>query len=301
MNALTATEPARPALRYHGGKWMLAPWIIGHFPPHRVYIEPYGGAASVLLRKDRAYAEVYGDLDDQVVTFFEVLRDRPEDLERALRLTPYARAEFDRAYEHTSDPLEQSRRLVIRSHMGFGSDGACGRLKTGFRADSNKSGSTPARDWARLPDSLPGMAARLQGVVLERRPALELMQKHDQSDALIYVDPPYILDTRKRKGRTKSTLGDGSEFSGAYRHEMTDNDHEEMLEALKSLKGGVVLSGYPHPLYDNRLEGWNRVQRRALADGAKERTEVLWISPRVEEMKRSSAPILNWIDEGRCA
>lgn len=64
----------RPALRYHGGKFRLAPWLLQFFPPHGCYVEPFGGAAGVLLRKPRVYAEVYNDLDGDIVNFFRVLR-----------------------------------------------------------------------------------------------------------------------------------------------------------------------------------------------------------------------------------
>ena len=113
--------PSRPILRYHGGKWILAPWIISHFPPHRVYVEPFGGAASVLLRKPRSYAEVYNDLDREIVSLFRVARERGEELRRALELTPFARQEYLEAWHPSDDPLEQARRTVIRAYMGFAS------------------------------------------------------------------------------------------------------------------------------------------------------------------------------------
>ena len=98
-------------LNYHGSKYSLAPWILRHLPPHRVYVEPFGGGASVLLRKRRSYAEVYNDLDGEIVNFFRVLRDPAlrADLINACRLTPYARDEFDQAYEPTDDSLERAR------------------------------------------------------------------------------------------------------------------------------------------------------------------------------------------------
>ncbi len=268
------TAPPRPILRWHGGKWLLAPWIISHFPPHRCYVEPYGGAWSVGFRKPRAEAEVWNDLDDELVNLFAVMRDPAQGaaLVDALRLTPFARREFFAAYEMSADSVERARRLIIRSFMGHGSDGASGQYRTGFRANSNRSGSTPAVDWVNLPDSLNLAIARAMGVVLESRPALQVMRSHDDVDTLHFVDPPYLKETRARANRR-------ADNGGVYRHELSDVDHAELLQALRDLRGMVILCGYPSALYDDALADWRRIERPALADGALPRTEVLWINP----------------------
>ncbi len=264
------TAVARPVLRWHGGKWLLAPWIIAHFPAHRIYVEPFGGAASVLLRKDRAYAEVYNDLDDDVVNLFNVLRsDRAEEMIDAIRLTPFARAEFDAAYVASDDVFERARQLLIRSFAGYGSDGHNGARPTGFRANSSRSGTTPAHDWAHYPDAMRAIVDRLRGVVIERRPAIDVMAAHDSPESLHYVDPPYLWETR-------STAKNSSRKN--YRHEMNDEQHRELLAFLPTLSGAVVLSGYPSLIYDTALAGWHRVERAALADGARPRVEVLWLN-----------------------
>lgn len=268
----------RPVLRWHGGKWLLAPWIIQHFPPHRVYTEPFGGAASVLLRKPRAYAEIYNDLDGDVVNLFRVLRsDRSGDLVRALEMTPFSRAEFEGSYEVSEDPVEEARRLVVRSFMGFGSDGFNRATRTGFRASSNRSGTTPARDWVNYPTSLRAVIERFQGVVVERRGAMDIARQHDQPDTLHYLDPPYMPETRSAKSRKSG------ERYHCYAHEMTSDDHQSFLLAVRDLVGSVVLSGYPSAMYDDALAGWRRVSCSALADGAKKRTEVLWLNPHAVE------------------
>lgn len=252
----------RPILRWHGGKFRLAPWIISHFPEHRVYIEPFGGAGSVLLLKSRAYCEVYNDIDEQLFNLFQVLRGRTDELIECLTFTPFSRREFETAHLRHPDPLENARRLIIRSFMGFGADSASNPDRsTGFRGDSNRSGTTPAMDWVNYVDHVRWFAERFRGVVIECRDAFEIMRKFDGPEALFYVDPPYHFDTRKRVG--------------AYKHEFSD--HGVLLETLRSLKGAVVLSGYPHPLYESALSDWKRVERKALADGAQKRVEVLWI------------------------
>jgi len=285
----------RPVIRYHGGKKLLAPWIVSHFPAHRIYVEPYCGAASVLLHKPRAYSEVINDLDSDVVNLFRVLQSPKgaEELERLLRVTPYAREEFKLAYEKTTEPIEQARRTIIRAFMGFASaaatyeSGAGARIPTGFRnstknnrhcvgpestptgfrANSNRSGTTPAHDWVNYSPSIPFFTERMQGVVIENRDAVEIIRQHDFEQALHYVDPPYPQSTRDNK------LLD-------YRHEMTDDQHRELAAVLHKCAGMVVLSGYPCDLYDAELyPDWQRVTKSALADGARKRVEVLWLNP----------------------
>jgi DNA adenine methylase len=262
-----ATAPSRPVLRWHGGKWLLSRKILPFFPPHRIYTESFGGAASILLRKPRSYAEIYNDLDGDVVNLFRVLQDPVSGarLQELLRITPFAREEFKLAYADTQDPVERARRLIIRSFMGFGSN-ACNRMTTtGFRANSNRSGTTPAYDWSNYPECLGAIIERFRGVVVECRPAVEVLKQHDQPDALHYVDPPYLHSTR-RQGQQKN-----------YRYEMSEADHIALAEVLKTLQGQVILSGYPSELYDNLYAGWGRHEINAFADGARPRTEVLWI------------------------
>jgi len=155
----------RPLLRWHGGKWRLAPWVIQHFPPHGIYVEPFGGAASVLLRKLRARAEVWNDLDGTLVNLFRVLRsERAGELIRALALTPFAREEYEDASEVAGDPVEEARRLVVRSFMGHGSDSSNRAVSSGFRKSTTRHGSIPAEDWANHPPALRAIVERLRGV-----------------------------------------------------------------------------------------------------------------------------------------
>lgn len=278
MSAVSA-----PALRYHGAKFRIAPWLIGHFPEHRCYVEPYGGAAGVLLRKSRSYAEVYNDLDGCIVNFFRVLRDDAKALIRAVALTPYAREEFDLAWVPATDPIERARRLVVRAQMGFGSAGAS-RNCTGFRADTKREWSTAQHVWRRYPDALAAIADRLQGVLIEQRPALDVMRYHDSPQTLHYVDPPYVHSTRRMGGGAK-----------VYRHEMSDADHAELIDCIQGLSGMVLLSGYDSDLYRAELKGWAMHQVRARISagrGTGHRVECLWVSPRCGRSRDLFAPMI---------
>lgn len=263
------SAPRRPIVRYHGGKWKLADWIIGHFPKHKVYVEPFGGGASVLLKKPRSYAEIYNDLDGEISNVFQMMRDRGEELKRAIELTPFSRMEFMKSYEPTDDPLEWARRTIARSFMGFGSAAVCGE-STGFRSNSNRLGTTPAQDWRNYPMHIPSFIERLMGVVIETKDAVGVMLKHDGEETLHYVDPPYVHSTRHK--RISSRRG------GVYKYEMDDSEHRRLAEVLNSLRGTVILSGYRCDLYDEIYGDWERVDKNTHADGARDRVESLYLS-----------------------
>lgn len=275
--------PDRPVLRWHGGKWRLAPWIISHFPAHRVYVEPFGGAGSVLLRKPRCYGEVWNDLDAELVNLFCVLRD-PEASRRLIdlvRLTPWARDESRAAYEPAFDTVERARRLVARSFMGFGSDGTRVSATTGFRSNSNRSGTTPAHDWANYPPALAAIVERVIGVVIENRDALACMAAHDGPTTLHYVDPPYLPETRQMDHRDHG-----------YNRELSAEDHHRLLPELRRLTGMVIVSGYASSTYDAALAGWERREISTYADGARPRVECLWLNPATSAALERAMPSL---------
>lgn len=263
-------KPTRPVLRYHGGKWKLAPWVLTHFPAHKAYVEPFGGAASVLLRKPRVPTEVWNDLDGELVHLFTVLRDpaNADLLARACALTPFARSEFDLSYEPTENAIERARRFIVRSFFGYGSKACISKAKNGFRCLRTGENS-PAVDWCTYPQALQTVARRMLGVVIEAKPALDVIRRFDRADTLFYVDPPYVHGMRNME-------------QGAYRHEMTDAEHRELAASLQEIKGMAVVSGYRCALYDELYAGWRRVDCRAYADKASPRIESLWISPRAQ-------------------
>lgn len=262
-----------PVMRYFGGKFRIADWVASFFPPHRCYVEPFGGAASVLMTKPRSYAEVYNDLDKDIVNVFEVLRD-PEQSERLVemcRLTPFARDEFELSYEPSDDPVEQARRTLFRAQSAFGSSGTA-KSRTGFRSDSRREWQLSSHVWERYPANIASFCQRLSGVIVENRPALKIIDQHDGTDVLFYVDPPYMHETRVMR-------------NSRYQHELSEDEHIELLQALNQVKGMVVLSGYPSPVYEKHLEGWQLHTREARASGHRgtvKRTEAVWLNPAAE-------------------
>jgi len=263
-------NPKRPLLPYFGGKWLLAPWIISHFPPHQAYIEPFAGAASVLLRKPRVKVEVTNDLDREVYNLFRMLRDRGDELKRLLELTPYSRSEFELSYKPARSNIEKARRLIVKCHLGFSSSGnGKAAQRTGFATNDKSNSGSGAYTWVNWQKHIDSIIERLRGVVIECRPGIDIIMHQKRHDALYYCDPPYVHSTRR---------------SGSYSYEMTEEDHAELAEALNSVEAMVVLSGYRSELYDRLYPGWHRSDTKAFAAGARggrtERTECLWLNQR---------------------
>lgn len=256
----------KPPVPYFGSKQTLAPWIVSMLPPHEHYVEPFAGSLAVLLAKPPSRMETVNDLDHSLVTFWRVLRNRPEELARACALTPHSRAEYENALirlDAETDDLERARLVWVLLHQGRA------RRLDGY--DGWKHAAAQRRVPAVIGNALDRIApaaARLHAVTLECAPALDVISEYGaRPEVLLYLDPPYLEDTRHPAAR--------------YGHEMRDPEgHRELARALHGCAAAVVLSGYPSPLYDGLYGGWDRVQCPAATGngrpGARARTEVLW-------------------------
>ncbi|MGI5144812.1 DNA adenine methylase [Plantactinospora sp. CA-294935] len=280
-------------MRYYGGKGRLAGRIVEMLPPHRLYVEPFAGSAAVLFAKQPAQFEIINDLAGDVVTFFRVLRDRPRDLITAIERTPYARAEFQHCQEHADQPaneVEQARRWWVRQMQGFNAVPIqTRRARVGWSL-SNASNNPATRVTGYLA-RMGAAAERLRRVQIEQRRAVEVVAQHGRADdALLYVDPPYLPETRNDRG--------------AYQEEMTSDDHRSLAEALHALRAMVILSGYASPLYDELYADWTRIDvgisrptsNRAGRQGAVG-TETLWLNRAFDETSAGTRSF----DETLCA
>jgi DNA adenine methylase len=264
----------RPALRYHGSKFRKAPWIMGFFPEHDLYVETHGGGGAVLLLKKPSAAECYNDLDDSIVNIFRVLRDPVEaaELQWRVELTLFSRKEFDWSYLPAVDAIDSAHKLIVRSFMGHGSDSATRSCRTGFRCKVSCTGrGLPSIEWASWSKSIPAFTARLKRVAIECRRAEEVIVRMDSPSTLFYVDPPYVHSSR-------SSLKGCSNGMHGYRYEMSDENHIALAEILHAVKGFVVLSGYASDLYERLYGTWYRFESAAMADGARKRIEVVWLN-----------------------
>lgn len=265
---------AHPLIRYHGGKFRLATWIISFFPNHQMYVEPFGGGASVLLSKRPSETEIYNDLDLDVVNLFRILRNKTKrtELIEMLELTPFSKIEFLEAYQDTDCDIEKARRLIVRAQMGFGSAGAT-KGRTGFRGTGGRTKPYESNLWTKFPERISQAATRLKNVYIENDCALKIISQYDTPETLFFIDPPYLCSTRD--SGTK-----------AYRHDLSDDQHLELLKLLNSVKGKVILSGYQSDIYDSELVGWSKASKTAQAQGKRggvNREEILWINPAAQQ------------------
>lgn len=266
---------ARTVLKYPGAKWAVADWIISLMPPHKSYVEPFFGSGAVFFRKPPSRIETINDLDGEIVNLYTVIREQPEELARAVGMTPYSREEYERAWERLADreyedcpvgDVEWARVTLVKYWMTHGS---CNRYKSGWKNDrAGREYAYALRYWNQLPEWIMASVARLKEAQIEHLPAVEVIRRFRAPDVLVYADPPYVLSTRKQR---------------MYRVEMdTDAGHVELLEALKDHPGPVILSGYDNELYNDLLTGWDKRQRPSRCEMGGKRVETLWVNFEVQ-------------------
>ena len=181
-------EIVKTVLKYPGAKNRIAPWICGFIPEHSVYLEPYFGSGGVFFNKTPARIETLNDLDGNVVNYFRVLRDHPEELATAISLTPFARDEYFEAFEGSDNDIEKARKFAVRCWQGFG----CSNLyKNGFRSSQQSISPQCTKEWREVPERLIEASKRLLNAQIENLPGTEVIRRYNTPDVFIYADPPY--------------------------------------------------------------------------------------------------------------
>lgn len=260
-----------PPFQWPGAKWRIAPWVASFLPERPCYVEPFCGSAAVFFQMPwRPRVAVLNDLNGDIVNFYRVLREQPEQLCLALELTPYAREEYLLSRKDDDDPLERARRFCTFTWLANGL--RFNRKSTGWRITHD---SSPIAAWQRVPDRVWLVAERLRTAFIEHCPALDLLARYRSSDTTIYLDPPYV----------KSTI------SGSYYpHEMTDDDHRALLDAADQHPGPVIISGYYSDLYAARLAHWDVFTTTTQVSSGDQRTEYIWINQAAKISQQTRIP-----------
>lgn len=259
-----------PPFGYLGSKSTIAPAIVAAMSPHSGYVEPYAGSLAVLLAKAASPMEVVNDLDSRIMTFWSVLRDRPDELLYLAETTPPSRETYRHAA--TTEPTDDlSIAWTVWTRLTQGRSRSLRYDGSGWRGKYYGSkGDNIARDLDKFRSRLLPAAERIRSVQLECRPALDVIADYGQyPQNLLYVDPPYLGSTRS---------------AGEYAlDQQSDDEHRALARALHDCAAAVLLSGYPSELYDDLYPDWHRIDIGAMTNngGADlSRTECLWSNRR---------------------
>lgn len=249
-------------LIWFGGKGKVAKYIIQQMTDHKVYVEPFGGAAHVISQKPRVSHEVYNDIDGVLVNFMLQARDNTSELIDAVSSLPYSRSLYEqwKREELPTDPLEQAVRFFYLNRCGISKGNVDAIPKTGWR-HSTKSNQNPAKGYLAAAERIAAFAKRMMGVQIECGDYLEIIKKYDSEETFFYVDPPYI--------------GNEKYYAGGF----DQADHEALAETLNGIKGKALVSYYADPLLDDLYAGWTKstfsATRQVVGDRKSERTEEL--------------------------
>lgn len=249
-------------LKYPGSKWSIADWIISHFPTHKVYVEPFFGSGAVFFSKPYTGLETINDINGEIVNLFKICRENGKELAAAVELTPYSRQEFyESVNSDSSDPIEKARKTIIKYWQCYGSSQECS--KHSWKNSQSANAPNCAIRFAKIPQIIIKIAERLRMAQIENVDALTLIERYNDTDTLIYCDPPYLQNLRKRN---------------LYKNEMSDIQHIELLNKLKDSNSKIIISAYDNELYNSVLQGWYTDTKITNTQLGKKRKEKLYMN-----------------------
>lgn len=257
----------KSVIKYQGSKWNIAPQLVELIPEHHSYVEPFFGSGAVLFNKPVSDIETVNDMDSDVVNLFRCIQKDSERLARLVMTTPFSREEYERQFEGCTSTLyasnfQRAAGFLIKCWQGHGF--RTNGYKVGWKNDVvGREKAYALWNWYRLPDWIIDITERLRKVQIENRPALEVIERFNYSQVFMYLDPPYMLGTRSGK---------------QYMHEMTDAEHEELLQMILQSRAKIMISGYETDMYNDYLSGWEKKQFSSCAEHGKPRVETVWMN-----------------------
>lgn len=262
---MKGSDYLKSVLKYPGSKWSLANKIIDLIPKHHSYVEPYFGSGAIFFNKQPSDIELINDMDDDVVNLFNCIREDSERLARIVMCIPFSRKEYDMQFQTDKnfiDDFDKAARFLVKCWQGHGF--RTNGYKVGWKNDvQGRERMYALWNWYRLPEWIVEIAERLRTVQVENRPAIEVIKRFDYENVFMYLDPPYVLGTRTAK---------------QYKCEMTDADHEELINTILQSKAKIMLSGYENDIYNESLSGWKKVSFNAKAEYGLKRIETVWMN-----------------------
>lgn len=247
-------------LNYPGSKWGMSEMIISLMPEHKNYLEPFAGSLAVFFNKEKVLCETINDLDGRLVNLYRQMREQPEKLAELISLTPYSREEQIISREVSADSLEDARRTMVLLWFSIGGKTS---HNSSFKRNTTWRGPYNTQTWSKVPEIILEATERLKNAQIENRPAIQLIQEFDDAETLIYVDPPYLPELLS---------------NSYYKHEMTRDEHFELLQVLNISKAKIILSGYESQLYDENLANWSKFVVPTATFTGKKKNEILWLN-----------------------
>lgn len=243
-----------------GGKSLIANQIVDLFPPHKTYVDVFGGAGHVLLAKDETAStlEVFNDKCEDITNLFKVIQDHPIQLRALILQMPVSRQYFKklcRADHVTINDIEKAAKTFYLCRNGYYGD-----ARNGFRSSA---GRNTAKTISRIADELIFISDRFKHTLIECRDWKYILKKYDSEETLFYIDPPYILHNARH---------------GLYKLPFTKEDNRELAKQVHTLQGKVIVSHYENALYNKYYKDYYKYQIHSykasskVVDGVKTRT-----------------------------
>jgi len=255
-------------LHYIGGKSRLVASLLPLIPPHKCYVEVFGGGAQLLFAKEPSRVEIYNDIDGRLVNLFLVVRDRGREFQDRLATLPYSRRVYReyKTHEEIGDPLEDAVRFFYVVRGSFG-----GEYGTGWSYGTVKNN---AGIYFSTVSQLGLVSKRLENVQIEELDFRECIKRYDRPWTLFFCDPPYY--------GVKS-----------YKYVFSEKDHEDLAKLLRRVKGKWLLTYNDHPRIRHLYAGFDMSMKKLPIYGTlvkNEKSRRTWDQLIIANYELSSTP-----------